>query len=173
MSDAKSWFIAAGFLPLWAYIFVVTVPGRTILGLPDRMSAWWIGFTIGILLIVWTTRSVGSRWRATRTLSAMALVAFVTLLIIDVTYGFYYRKYVEVETVNLFEYTDGGLFGRAAELNDPVQWQPNFGPDQYFPTEDNFVIYKPSISASSRGYGQAYYPELLKSPLLVESVLTL
>jgi hypothetical protein len=46
-------------------------------------------------------------------------------------------------------------------------------PRQYYPTKNNFVLHKPNVKLSWNTYGGNYYPELMKSPFAIDSLLEL
>ena len=58
-----------------------------------------------------------------------------------------------------------------AREKDPQSWLQELSPNVYYPTENNFYLYKPYEHKGGYTYGEHYYPALQKHPLIRDSVL--
>jgi len=94
--------------------------------------------------------------------TAASFVLLVTILAVDNGYAVYTNSSQKVGqdfTNEYFRFTDRAL------------WEGEVHPRVFYPTEKNFFIHKPSVRVSASVYGRAYYPDLLKSPTMVNLVL--
>lgn len=67
----------------------------------------------------------------------------------------------------------GGSDITALRASDPHTWDAELMPQEYFPTEANFFLYKPEALSAGYAYGEFYSPDLLRHKIIKDEVLKL
>ena len=112
-------------------------------------------------------RSRGRAEEARDRLQKMAFLCIVLLacfLVVDIGNSVY---------LNLRQGPGEGLKLLASRETDPHTWDGELMPQRYFPTNENFFLYKPGETSGGCSYGELYYPALLQHQVFKESVLEL
>ena len=107
----------------------------------------------------WAVRSGGDAVPNLGLVSGFALAAF---LVADALGGVY---------LNSLGSSGGRLDAEDERTGDANLWHGELAPRRYFPTSGHIQLYKPNVLLTAEVFGEFYRPSMLRSPLLVDSVL--
>jgi hypothetical protein len=150
------------------YFSIVLLYKEVILGVHVRLGY----LALAVACICWILH-LASHWAVRRNLVSVtslknitvASIAFtVSIVTLDIGFSVYFNITTPRSTFG--DWT----FERQA---DPHLWSGESVPYLYYPTEEDFYIYKPSVKKSADTYGEFYFNKLLSSPTLAGSVLEL
>lgn len=153
---------------LGAYLLLVLLLEEPLCGVQVRTRYLVLLLVAGIAclyrLLRWSSRR---RWISTAHLKSLALGSAVSLgsvVCLDVAFTVYLESHTALGVQEF-------LLQDAFRVTDPRPWFAELLPPKYYPTDENFFLHKPNVASSGDVYGWFYYPALLQSPTLVDSVL--
>lgn len=153
---------------LGAYLLLVLLHGTRVAGVAIGTRQLLLAAAVGTAAVWSVLAALARRGRiATAGLQALTLgsgVALACLLAADVAYTRYLDRIVPGAAHPYF-------FQDAFRLTDPQIWLGELMPREFHPTRANFALHKPGVSLSADVYGWFYYPAMLRSPTLADSVL--
>jgi SGNH hydrolase-like domain, acetyltransferase AlgX len=153
-------------LTLWPLLLYLGITlALSIEGIYARASLIAVSF-LGVYALLKTLSAYGPPERAEDRLKQIALFSVVLLacfLIVDVG---------EAAYVNLHA-NGGGSDITALRASDSHTWAGELMPQEYFPTEANFYLYKPDALSAGYAYGEFYSPDLLRHQIVRDEVLKL
>lgn len=159
---------ALGIGLLWAYLLVVLFLGANVFGINVRTRHVALLAACGMAGVYWLLR-----WTLRRELLSVSrlkgiavgsIVGLLSILVIDVGYTIYFQA---IDPARL----PAHFLQPYYRVTDPQIWLEELIPRRYHPTARNFRLHKPGVVSGASIYGDLYYPEMKKSPTLVESVL--
>ena len=161
----RRWLLLAwvGLFPLLLYLAIVVPPENPLPGVNGNyVGAGLAGlaflFTWGVIRMLHTTRSAPRAEASLQKVALFSIVALFCFLMVDIVGSVYLNR------------TSPHPSGRT---RDAHLWNGELLPQVFYPAESNFLLYKPQVSSAGYAYGEFYYPDLLGSPVLRESVLKL
>ncbi|HNP29426.1 MAG: hypothetical protein KC592_06285 [Nitrospira sp.] len=151
---------------VWLYFALVLLLGRSIGGMSVGLTfiASSIPFVASLVFIL--IRYVMHRGliksQQILTVSLGLILSLGSLIIADIAYSLYLnsRAFEKPHIENSRQY-------------DPAFVGGELYPRRFFPTDENFWLYKPNLSVKGTHYGHFYHPELMQSPILAKSVFEL
>ena len=157
MSLRQGWLLTSGVWAPWAYVLAVFVSDETVLGVEVRPWHWWplaaIAFAVAYGAVHWCYRVrlvSGSRLKKA---SVASVIALASILAVDYGYAFF-------DNVRSAE-----VAGDLGCVNDD-----ELLPARYYPTEENFSLYRPMQSVSGKTCGHWARASWMASPTLASTV---
>lgn len=155
---------------LWTYLLLVLSLGNSVLGFHVQLrylAPAIVASFLGIYGVVsWVDRQCLVSPTGLKGLTVASIATLVSLLAGDIGYSVYLN-------LNAMGNPYKDPYDLYYLATDPHVSMPKGLPHRYFPTEKNFRIHKPNVTVKFLMYGDLYYPRLLDSPTVVNSVLKL
>lgn len=156
--------VTASIWLLLTYLLLALVMGDRYLGITwsTRFIALALLVSFGAIYVVlsWLKQKERVSVNRLKETGLFSIIVLCSILGVDLAYGVFSNT--RIETVQDIEAERG---------QDPQEWHGEIYPRIYSPTNRNFWLHKPNVTVNATLYGQFYYPELLRSPTLVNSVL--
>jgi hypothetical protein len=150
------------------YFAIVLFYKEVVFGVQVRMG--YLALPIGLVSgsFYWVVRWAAKRQRVSANHLKNLTVAGVSMVVSLVSADIGFSVYRNMTTPR----------SRFADWNyerttDNHIWTGESEPYSYYPTEENFLLYKPYVAKNADVYGEFYYKKLLSSPTLASSVLEL
>jgi hypothetical protein len=153
--------IAVAFL---IYVCFVVLAGVRLGGVSFTTMNTMVAFAAGVVLIMIARRVAVRRAAGARLfdLGVAGLLLLVGLFVVDVVY-----------TIVLNARQSRVMETASAEVREADRhvWHGELYPRLWIPTDRNFFLYKPDVRLSAETFGEYYQADMLRSPLLRDSVL--
>jgi hypothetical protein len=151
---------------LWTYLAVVLLHGARLGDAPLRTRYWILILLAGYAALP-VAVSLLRRWLGTERVGDLAAAAgsvLASLLLADFAYTVVENARRPQSQFEAMAY---------ARTGDAHVWHGELFPRVYFPTDRDFVLYKPRVRLGADTYGEFYSTQMLRSPTLADSVLHL
>lgn len=146
--------------------YLILLSGHSIFGFRIRLRTLPFLFAAFLLfqyiVLRWLSRRNYLSVTALKAVSVSAISLIMSTFVADVGTSFYLTQTQPVE-----------LDLESIRTTDRQVWSGEFWPRYYYPTEQNFRLYKPGVRVSGNLYGGLYdsYPDLKRFPNIANSVL--
>jgi hypothetical protein len=162
------WRAAAG-TSVWLLLvyLAIVLPLDSVMPALNRLSVALVLLVASVAVV-----RVGLRWlvgrtanpeETTKSITISVVMILFCLLATDIGFTAYTNshKQFRVDTTQIFE----------SRWQDERIWDGEIMPELYTSAVGNFQLYKPDQAKSGATYGEHYYPELMRHPLLRDQVL--
>ncbi|MGD8278967.1 MAG: hypothetical protein PVH00_13110 [Gemmatimonadota bacterium] len=153
-------------LAIWAYLCMVVIYRIHIAGLVIGPAPTLVVFLAGSALILVLP---GTAWLRRRLRPSRMGEVGLALLFTALTLFLAETVYAGVGNARRAEAV--APLSATVRMEDSTVWHGELLPRIWFPTDDDFVLYKPDVRVSATTYGEFYTSAMLRSPTLVDSLL--
>ncbi len=159
---------ALGLGLVWAYFLTVFFLGTNPFGFNVRTRHVALLVVLGIAAASWCFRwalrrgVISTPWL--KGIAVGSIATFFSFISADTAFTIYLDNYTPLGSYKYF-------FQHTYQVTDRQVWFAELLPPRYYPTDKNFRLHKPNVALKGSVYGWFYYPELMKSPTMVNSVL--
>jgi lysophospholipase L1-like esterase len=155
--------LSAGIPALYLYLLLVFALGSSVFGITLRVPEVIALFVFGAAAWHFALRRALERFTSPALVVNLSLLAVVlSVLGLAVDLGVSVWLNLQAPPLDL----------AVLPQNDKNGWAAEWYPRLYYPGELNFLLHKPNFAVTGDHYGRYYQPEMLRSPTLVDSVLT-
>ena len=146
---------------LWSYFVAVLLYGGSVAGISLGRAATLVLILLGGTLCFIVASRIGAPRQ--KDLLAASVSLLFALLAADTAFTMW---------INLQRSGEASTEQRADDrMADPQIWHGEFFPRWYYPSDLNFLLFKPNVRVEAVTYGEFYEPRMLRSPTLTKSVL--
>lgn len=162
------WLAAIGISMGWLYVCTVFIYAETVAGLYVGSLRTALVFAAGVAVSFWGARRVLIRRPQLSPVAVniglASIVSTTALLSADLAYAIYANWQSETQLATM---------DPAKREYDRTIWHGELFPRRYYPTDQNFFLYKPNVRLAGQTYGEFYHPDMLGVRQLADSVLEL